>query len=412
MIRKTGIQAPQKLTTAQRPASLPRASVPEPHAGWRPKSPARVASSSPGASVQPQASLSSTELIAQVNANKANATQSSSAVAGAGLRMSSTAVSPEQLQRMMPNVSAERATAMAPHLNRAMQEAGINTPKRAAAFIAQLGHESGQLRYFEELASGRAYEGRRDLGNTQPGDGTRYKGRGPIQLTGRANYEAASRALGVDLVKNPELAARPDVGFRVAAWYWNSRGLNQLADKGDFDGITQRINGGQNGAADRRHLHQLASSVLGSGFTGGPVATVDTPTPAFDERPPRVYQTGRTGAGQPPGGAPAPDAGFTRMSNSYSTRASVSMELFLLMLQLLLENFDPESLANDPEFQQFALECGADWSPGQPVPQALAAEFLANRLATRIQAGESPEKVLAELKQQAEVASASPLQQP
>ena len=80
------------------------------------------------------------------------------------------------------------------------------------------------------------------------------------------------------------------------------------------------------------------------------------------------------------------------------------MELFLLMLQLMLETFDPESLANDPEFQQFALECGADWSPGQPVPQALAAEFLANRLAARVQAGESPEKLLAELTKKADVA--------
>lgn len=404
MIRKTSVQAPQKLTTAQRPASLPRASVPEPHAGWRPKAGARVASSGQPTSPTPQAQLSANELIAQVNANKASAPQAPTAVTGAGLKLSSTAVNAEQLHRMMPNVSLERAATMAPYLNRAMQEAGINTPKRAAAFIAQLAHESGQLRYFEELASGRAYEGRRDLGNTQPGDGTRYKGRGPIQLTGRANYEAASRALGVDLVKNPELAARPDVGFRVAAWYWSSRGLNQLADKGDFDGITQRINGGQNGAADRRHFHQLATSVLGGGFTGGPVATVDTPTPPWDERPPRVYQTGRPGAGQPPGGAPAPDAGFTRMSNSYSTRASVSMELFLLMLQLMLETFDPESLANDPEFQKFALECGADWKPGQPVPQALAAEYLANSLATRVQAGESPEKLLAELKQKSAVA--------
>jgi predicted chitinase len=407
MIRKTGVQAPQKLATPHRPASLPRASVPEPHAGWRAKSTARVAPQ--GVSLKPQGQPSADDLIAQVNANKASAPQSTAAVAGVGLKQSTTAVSAEQLHRMMPNVSPERAAAMAPYLNRAMQEAGINTPRRAAAFIAQLGHESGQLRYFEELASGRAYEGRRDLGNTQPGDGMRFKGRGPIQLTGRANYEAASRALGVDLVKNPELAARPDVGFRVAAWYWNSRGLNQLADKGDFDGITQRINGGQNGAADRRHLHQLATSVLGGGFTGGPVATVDTPTPPFDQRPPRVYQTGRPGAGQPPGGAPAPDAGFTRMSNSYSTRASASAEVFLLMLQLMLETLDPESLANDPEFQQFAQESGADWAPGQPVPQALAAEFTANKLGTRIQAGESPEKLLAELKQKSAAAQQASL---
>ncbi|MBE2248694.1 MAG: glycoside hydrolase family 19 protein [Myxococcus sp.] len=406
MIRKTTLQAPQKVKTTPRSVPAARPSVPEPLVGWRPKSQARVASAQ-GPSLQPQAQHSAADLISQVNANKASAAQSTSAVTGAGLTQWATAVNAEQLRRVMPNLSPERAAAMTPHLNRAMQEAGINTPKRAAAFIAQLAHESGQLRYFEELASGRAYEGRRDLGNTQPGDGTRFKGRGPIQLTGRANYEAASRALGVDLVNNPELAARPDVGFRVAAWYWSSRGLNQLADRGDFDGITQRINGGQNGAADRRQFHQRATEVLGGGFTGGPVATSDTPTPAYDERPPQVYQTGRRGAGQPPGGAPAPDAGFTRMSNAYSTRASVSLELFLLMLQLMLESFDPESLATDPEFAEFVRASGLDWKPGTPVPQAMAAEFLAHKLASRIQAGERPEKLLGELTAASEAARAA-----
>ncbi len=169
----------------------------------------------------------------------------------------------DQLTKMMPSLSANRAAQLLPHLNAAMREAGISSGPRAAAFIAQLGHESGSLEYMEELASGAAYEGRRDLGNTQRGDGVRFKGRGPIQVTGRANYAAASRALGVDLVGNPALAATPEVAFRVAAWFWNSRDLNTLADQGRFDAITRRINGGVNGKADRDRRHTIAKRAYG-----------------------------------------------------------------------------------------------------------------------------------------------------
>jgi len=172
-------------------------------------------------------------------------------------------VTAAELQRIMPNLSSDKAEAYLPHLNRAMQEANINTPQRQSAFLAQLAHESGQLQYMEEIASGAAYEGRSDLGNTQPGDGTRYKGRGPIQLTGRANYAAASKDLGIDLVSNPERAADPDVAFRIATWYWGSRNLNQYADAGNFSQITYRINGGYNGAADREQYYARAQSVLG-----------------------------------------------------------------------------------------------------------------------------------------------------
>ncbi len=171
-------------------------------------------------------------------------------------------ISVDQLRRIMPNLSAAKAQEYLPHLNRAMQEAGINTPQRQEQFLAQLGHESGGLRYMEEIASGAAYEGRRDLGNTQPGDGTRFKGRGPIQLTGRANYAAAGRALGLDLVNNPQQAASPEVGFRIAAWYWQTRGLNNLADQGNFREITRRINGGYNGLADREAYLRRAQAAI------------------------------------------------------------------------------------------------------------------------------------------------------
>jgi putative chitinase len=168
----------------------------------------------------------------------------------------------EQLREIMPTLSPEKATLYLPCLKAAMIEASIATPRRAAAFLAQLAHESCELRAWIEGASGTAYEGRKDLGNVFPGDGPRFKGRGPIQLTGRVNYRAAGDALGLLLETQPELAAEREVGFRVAAWYWRTRGLNALADVGDFDRITRRINGGLNGKAQRDAYYVRALDVL------------------------------------------------------------------------------------------------------------------------------------------------------
>ena len=135
-----------------------------------------------------------------------------------------------------------------------------------AAFVAQIGHESGQLKYVKEIwgptkAQAR-YEGRADLGNTVAGDGSKYRGRGLIQITGRANYKACGEALALDLINEPELLEKPQHACMSAAWFWASRGLSTLADAGQFDKITQRINGGQNGAADRQALYAKALKVL------------------------------------------------------------------------------------------------------------------------------------------------------
>lgn len=153
-------------------------------------------------------------------------------------------------------VPAGIAAAEAPRAEAAMVERGITTQHEAEAFLAEVLHESVRLQFFEEIASGAAYEGRRDLGNTQPGDGKRYKGRGPIQLTGRANYRAAGRALGLALESHPTLAARHDIGWRIAAWYWQVHGLDRFADGslGGLDRISLAINGGTNGQASRRAL--------------------------------------------------------------------------------------------------------------------------------------------------------------
>ena len=140
-----------------------------------------------------------------------------------------------------------------PPLSSGMSANHIDTPLRVAHFLAQLGHESGAFRYSEELASGAAYEGRTSLGNTQPGDGVRFKGRGLIQITGRANYGAYSKARGVDYLATPTLLATdPTVAVDSAIWYWNTRNLNSLADADNVEQITRRINGGDNGLPDRR----------------------------------------------------------------------------------------------------------------------------------------------------------------
>lgn len=134
----------------------------------------------------------------------------------------------------------------------------LDNSLRLTHFFAQLAHESGNFRYMEEIASGAAYEGRKDLGNTQVGDGKRYKGRGPIQLTGRANYRKYGQQLGIDFENNPEIVAIPSVGLLVACKFWFDNGLNALADKDDVMAITRRINGGTNGLADRKaHLAKL-----------------------------------------------------------------------------------------------------------------------------------------------------------
>lgn len=152
------------------------------------------------------------------------------------------------------------------HLNAAMEEFDISTPSREAAFLAQIAHESGQLRYVREISSGETYEGRADLGNTSPGDGKRFRGRGLIQITGKTNYAACSIDLFGDegvLVEQPELLEQPENACRSAAWFWASHGLNELADSGDFRRITKRINGGLNGIQERESYHARAMAALG-----------------------------------------------------------------------------------------------------------------------------------------------------
>lgn len=167
----------------------------------------------------------------------------------------------EQLRQIMPHARS-RADEFTDPLNDAMDEFEINTPQRQAAFLAQVAHESGELRYAEEIASGKAYEGRADLGNTEPGDGVRFKGRGLIQITGRANYHSCGDALGLDLIAEPELLGSAANACRSAAWFWSAHGCNELADADNFRKITLRINGGLNGQEDRLAHWELAKEAL------------------------------------------------------------------------------------------------------------------------------------------------------
>jgi len=151
-------------------------------------------------------------------------------------------------------LSAKQARAIADGLGPAMRNHGITTARRAYMFIGQIAHESAGFTALEEFASGAAYEGRKDLGNVRPGDGRRFKGRSFIMLTGRANYRAAGKAIGVDLEAHPERAAQPRYAAAITAWWWEAHGCNELADRGldGLEALTRRINGGLNGLDSRR----------------------------------------------------------------------------------------------------------------------------------------------------------------
>jgi putative chitinase len=199
----------------------------------------------------------------------------------------------EQLQSILPQCPKERVEACHPHLLKALEEFGITTPLRIAAFVAQTAHESGEYRLVREnlnysaagllstfpkrFTKDRAteyarqpekiacfvYGGRNGNGDEESGDGWRYRGRGYVQITFRDNYRACGERLKADLLSTPELLEQPDFAFRSAGWYWESRKLNELADRRDFKGITLKINGGLNGQRDREQYYNRAKAVLG-----------------------------------------------------------------------------------------------------------------------------------------------------
>ena len=174
-------------------------------------------------------------------------------------------ISCEGLQAVC-GVRADRIVTIYPFLCAALETYHADTPLRIAMFVAQAAHETAGFRYLEEIASGEAYEGRRDLGNTQRGDGKRYKGRGVFQLTGRANYARCSKALFENesvLLDAPWLLADPEAAATSAGWYWDWKQLNIPADAKNVLAVTKKINGGTNGLAERQRLYGRALYVLG-----------------------------------------------------------------------------------------------------------------------------------------------------
>ena len=188
-------------------------------------------------------------------------------------------MTPEQLKYIIPLIKAANLTIYVPLLNKYMDKYRINTKARIAPFISNLAHESASFNYTREIASGSAYEGRADLGNTRPGYGVKFKGRGLIQLTGYNIYHDCSDALYGDnrLLLTPSLLEQPDPATESACWFWTEvKELNVIADKPDdwtklskngntyekFHWICRLINGGDNGLAERKEFYARALEIL------------------------------------------------------------------------------------------------------------------------------------------------------
>lgn len=170
-----------------------------------------------------------------------------------------------RLAKVMPRGAAAGAVErFAPHLAKVFDEFDISNGRRQAAFVAQIAHESLEMTVLRELASGDAYENRKDLGNIKPGDGRKFKGGGLIQTTGRENFRRVSIALGLgmELVLRPEGIVEPEIAARSAGFFWADAGLNALADQNHFGAITKRINGGFNGLDQRCAFWAIALAVF------------------------------------------------------------------------------------------------------------------------------------------------------
>lgn len=209
-------------------------------------------------------------------------------------------ITPEILRQVAgAPVSKKIVDGLIEHLPETLEKYEINTRLRIAHFLAQLAHESDHFRTYEEYASGQAYEGRRDLGNVKKGDGRRYKGRGPIQITGRYNYRKYGKLLGVDLENKPELASTPRIGTLIAGEYWNQNNLNDLADRDNGRQITRKINGGFNGLQDRLKKIEQSKKALSKAELVDKVRRTPDPEPVRQEEP-VVMETPNTSVNELP----------------------------------------------------------------------------------------------------------------
>lgn len=179
-------------------------------------------------------------------------------------------ITKSQLLRAVPKLYKIRLDEFVDSFNKYSDDFGINTPLRAVHYLAQVFHESGSLRYVEEIASGAAYDTGKlavKLGNTpqRDGDGQKYKGRGFIQITGKANYKAYrdSGYCNGDVVAHPEWLCKSPGNQKASMWFWKTNGLNALADRDDILAITKKVNGGTNGLASRKYYYRRFKTVFG-----------------------------------------------------------------------------------------------------------------------------------------------------
>lgn len=197
-------------------------------------------------------------------------------------------ITAELLRHAMPRAGT-RADTFAPHLEAARKRWVGNNPDNVAHWLAQIAHESGELRFTTELwgptPAQQRYEGRRDLGNTEPGDGYRFRGRGLIQLTGRYNYQKYSEAAQQDFVSDPDAVALPQWAADSAGWFWWANGLATVIGGDDpVLAVTKRVNGGTNGLADRRIYYTRAVDALSKLGQSGEQTTAPAPTPTAPKK--------------------------------------------------------------------------------------------------------------------------------
>lgn len=211
-------------------------------------------------------------------------------------------ITAELIRAIMPRTDGAKLPMFVVGLEKARQQFVGDDPRHVAMWLAQIAHESGELRYTAEIADGSAYEGRADLGNTQPGDGRKYKGRGLMQITGRYNYQQVSDALGIPFVDMPQLMETPEAAAQTAGWVWQSFGCAALMNSTDpCYAVTRKINGGTNGLDQRRAYYAAALRALG--VIESAVPTVQPPAPIVASAPiqitPRKTNVGFIGAALP-----------------------------------------------------------------------------------------------------------------
>jgi len=204
-------------------------------------------------------------------------------------------ITADMLNTIAPGANQTIVNGLVPYLNQYLVQYQIDTLTRMKHFFGQAAEESASFRTLTEYASGAEYEGRTDLGNTEAGDGVRFKGRGIFQITGRANYTAIGKQLGVDLVDNPTLAATPQIAVETACIYWQTHNLSAIADSAAsaYDtcvAITEKINGGQNGLSVRWLMTQRATTAL-AGVTNVTSTVVVPVVPVVVSNGPAVFPT-------------------------------------------------------------------------------------------------------------------------